>query len=170
MKVSDLIGIGRLGGEDADGFFHVLIKPRYRSAFEDAQSVFLLFTSDRVFYVTISEKKVSDNKVMIRFAEDGISEERRRHRETLIAIEAEALETDEGLDHLIGYGVLYQDRHLGEVQDYFYNNAQYVLIIRLDTGAELMVPYVDYYVQNQIPDPGMIELAHADSLLAALDS
>lgn len=168
MEISDLIGIGRLGGIDAQGFFHVLIKPRYRTAFEDAKCVFLIFKSDRVFYVTISERKVSDKKIMVRFAEDGIDQERRLHRETLIALEPELLDEDEGLDHLLGYEVLADNKRLGEITDYFHNNAQYVLVITTVDGKELLVPYVDYYVQTEIPDPGVLVLVNAETLLEAL--
>jgi len=170
MEVSDLIGIGRLGGMDARGFFHVLIKPRYRAAFEDAKCVFLIFKSDRVFYVTISERKVSDKKIMVRFAEDGIEEERRQHRETLIALEPQELDEDEDLDKLLGYEVLADGKRLGEIKDYFHNNAQYVLVISTVDGRELLVPYVDYYVQALIPDPGVLMLVNAEPLVAALDS
>lgn len=169
MEVSDLIGIGRLGGMDARGFFHVLIKPRYRAAFEDAESVFLIFKSDRVFYVTISERKLSDKKIMVRFGEDGIEQERRLHRETLIALPPNELEEDEGLDHLLGYEVLSDGKRLGEITDYFHNNAQYVLVITTVDGKELLVPYVDYYVQALIPDPGVLMLINAEPLIAALE-
>lgn len=170
MEVSDLIGIGRLGGMDAQGFFQVLIKPRYRPAFEDARCVFLIFKSDRVFYVTISERKVSDKKILVRFLEDGVDNERRLHRETLIALEPEQLDEDEGLDHLLGYEALHNGELLGVVSNYFHNNAQYVLVISMADGAELLVPYVDHYVQSEIPDPGVIVLANAESLIAALES
>ena len=85
MNVSDLIGIGRLGGQDADGFFQVLIKARYREIFSATNDVYLIFNSDRVFFVTICERNVSDRKVRVRFVEDGIAEER-NHREVIIAI------------------------------------------------------------------------------------
>ena len=170
MEVSDLIGIGRLGGIDAQGFFQVLIKPRYRTAFEDAKCVFLIFKSDRVFYVTISERKVSDKKIMVRFAEDGIDIERRLHRETLIALEPEMLDGDEGLDHLLGYEALHEGERVGVVTDYFHNNAQYVLVITTSDGRELLVPCVDHYVQEVIPDPGVVMLVNAGPLIAALDA
>jgi len=170
MEVSDLVGIGRLGGMDAQGYFQVLIKPRYRPAFEDAQSVFLIFKSDRVFYVTISERKVSDKKVMVRFVEDGVDIERRLHREVLIALEPDSLEEDEGLERLLGYEVLFEDRSLGTVKDYFHNNAQYVLVIEMASGRELLVPHVDHYMQAEIPDPGVLVLINAQPLIDSLDS
>lgn len=169
MEVSDLIGIGRLGGMDDQGFFQVLIKPRYRPAFEDTKNVFLIFKSDRVFYVTISERKVSDKKIMVRFAEDGIDTERRLHRETLIAIEPELLAGDEGLDHLLGFGVLHGDTPVGTVTDYFHNNAQFVLVINTLDDRELLVPYVNHYVQAVLPDPGVVVLINAQTLFDALD-
>jgi len=170
MNYPGLIGIGRLGGRDAEGFHHVMIKPDYRSVFSGLEEVYLIFNSDRVFYVTISERKVSDKKIMVRFAEDGIEEERRQHRETLIALEPQELDEDEDLDKLLGYEVLADGKRLGEIKDYFHNNAQYVLVISTVDGRELLVPYVDYYVQALIPDPGVLMLVNAEPLVAALDS
>lgn len=171
MQVSDLIGIGRLGGADAQGFFQALIKPRYRCVFEDIHNVFLLFTSDRVFYVTISERKVSENRIMVRFAEDGVDLERRLHREVIIAIEPEILSEESGdLDHLLGYEVLSDSQRLGIVEDYFYNGAQYVIAVRLEDGRELLVPWVDYYVQDALADPGVVILDHVQPLIDALEN
>jgi len=74
------------------------------------------------------------------------------------------------LDKLLGYEVLADGKRLGEIKDYFHNNAQYVLVISTVDGRELLVPYVDYYVQALIPDPGVLMLVNAEPLVAALDS
>lgn len=164
MDLSGLTGIGRLGGKDERGFFQVLVRPRHRQTLLDAEDVYLIFDSDRVFFVTISEKEISDRKISVRFAEDGIAEERKLHRETIIAIEAEA-DDQEDPETLLGYSVLFQDQELGRVVDYFHNNAQYVLVIETLAGAELLVPWVDHYVSAVLPDPGMVVLQNAEPLL-----
>lgn len=169
MQVSDLIGIGRLGGLDARGFFQALIKPGYRSAFKDIRNVFLIFNSDRVFYVSISEREVSENKIMIRFAQDGIAEERRLHREAIIAIEPDILEEDSGLDYLLDWEVLFEDQALGKISDYFFNNAHYVIVVRTVDERELLVPWVDYYIQAEMPNLKVVLLANLQPLLAAMD-
>ncbi|HOZ01709.1 MAG TPA: hypothetical protein PLG20_07810, partial [Candidatus Syntrophosphaera sp.] len=67
MDLSDLIGIGKLGGPDEAGFYQVLVKPRFRELLARTDDVFLIFDSDRVFYVTISERDFSDRKLRVRF-------------------------------------------------------------------------------------------------------
>ena len=171
MESSDLIGIGRLGGSDPDGFHRVLVKPRFRAFFEDVTNVFLIFNSDRVFYVTICERKVEDQKVLVRFAEDGVEAERRLHKETIVAIDPVDLAEDDGLDYLLGYKVIFAEQDLGEVRDYFHNNAQYVLEIELPDGSELLVPFVERYVHAVLDDPKVIVLENVQDLIdLALDS
>ncbi|HAN41242.1 MAG TPA: hypothetical protein DCQ12_04945 [Candidatus Cloacimonas sp.] len=165
MESSDLIGIGRLGGSDPDGFHRVLVKPRFRAFFEDVTSVFLIFNSHRVFYVTICERKVKDQKILVRFAEDGIEAERRLHKETIVAIDPVDMEEDETLDYLLGYKVIFAEQDLGEVRNYFHNNAQYVLEIEMPDGSELLVPFVDHYVQAVLEDPGVIALENVQDLI-----
>ncbi|HQF67360.1 MAG TPA: hypothetical protein PLC91_00310 [Candidatus Cloacimonadota bacterium] len=167
MNVSDLIGIGRLGGQDADGFFQVLIKARYREVFSATNDVYLIFNSDRVFFVTICERNVSDRKMRVRFAEDGVAEERKLHREVIIAIPPEDQEEDDAPADVFGFSVVFQDKEIGVVEDYFHNNAQYVLVIKCG-AQELLIPWVDYYVSDIIPDPGVIVLSNAESFLEEL--
>lgn len=168
MNVSDLIGIGRLGGLDAKGFYQVLVKPGFREVFAETDDIYLIFNSDRVFFVTISERDFSDRKLRLKFAEDGIAEERKLHREVLLAIPS-VPEPEEEPDTLIGFTVVFQDREVGKVADYFHNNAQYVLVVASSDGTEHLIPLVDYYVSEVIPDPGVIVLANAESLLNLAD-
>ena len=166
MKVSDLTGIGRLGGIDAQGFYQVMVKPRYRRALAETNEIFLIFNSDRVFFVTISDRDISDRKLRLKFAEEGIEEERALHREVIIALPPGEDEAG-GPDDLIGYTVVYQGREVGKVTDYFHNNAQYVLVVTGPDDAEHLIPMVDYFIGEIIPDPSVIVLVNADSLLAA---
>ena len=164
MEISDLTAVGRLGGPDRDGFFQLLVKPRYRDVLASTEDVFLIFNSDRVFYVTISERELHDRKLRVKFAEDGVAEERAKHKEAILALELPPEETDQP-DDLLGYTVVFGEREIGKVSDYFFNNAQYVLVIDTTIGTELLVPLVDYYVTEIIPDPGVVVLRNAESLL-----
>jgi ribosomal 30S subunit maturation factor RimM len=167
MKIPGLTRIGKLGGRDAEGFHHVMVKPEYRSVFSGLSDVYLIFNSDRVFYVTISERKQSEKKMWVKFREDGIAEEQPKHKDVLLAIadEAEVTEAEE-LDELIGYKVLFADKVLGEVQDFFFNGAQQVLQIADVGQPELLVPYVDYYVMAVMVELKSIVLQNAEGLIA----
>ncbi|MBP7205694.1 MAG: hypothetical protein KBA54_04170 [Candidatus Cloacimonetes bacterium] len=164
MKVSDLTGIGRLGGIDADGFYHVMVKPRFRRLLAETDEIYLIFNSDRVFFVTICDRDISDRKLRLKFAEEGIDEERKLHREVILALQTGEDETDEP-DELLGFTVVFANREVGKVKDYFHNNAQYVLVVSGSDGVEFLIPFVDYYIGEVIPDPGVIVLINAESLL-----
>jgi ribosomal 30S subunit maturation factor RimM len=100
----------------------------------------------------------------VRFAEEGIAEERKLHREVIIAIPPDDQEEDDTPVDVLGFSVVFQDKEIGVVEDYFHNNAQYVLVIKC--GAhELLIPWVDYYVSDIIPDPGVIVLNNVESFL-----
>ncbi|NLN84749.1 MAG: hypothetical protein GX135_01425 [Candidatus Cloacimonetes bacterium] len=165
MKLSDLIGIGRLGGKDADGFYPVVVKPRFRDVLAEAKDVYLIFNSDRVFFVSICERDDSDRKPRLKFAEDGIAEERVKHREVILALPLENEEEEEP-EELLGYSVVFEEREIGKVTDYFHNNAQYVLEVTAPDGAEILIPMVDFFIGEVMENPGVIILINAESLLS----
>ncbi len=166
MKVSDLTGIGRLGGIEADGFYQVIVKPRFRRALAETNEIFLIFNSDRVFFVSISDRDISDRKLRLKFAEDGIAEERKLHREVILALQPEEDEASDEPDRLLGYTAIFQGREIGKVTDYFHNKAQYVLVLTAAGGREILIPLVERYVSEIIPDPGVIVLENAEGLLS----
>ncbi len=133
---------------------------------QEGVKVYLIFNSDRVFYVTISEVKETEKKTWIRFAEDGVTQERPLHKEVIVAVDPEEeTEDDDELDELIDAPVYYRDVLIGRLDSYFYNNAQYVLEVETEPGIRLLVPYVDFFVQIQAASPAGIYLQNADSLL-----
>jgi len=166
MDIQDLIGIGRLGGRDADGFHHVMIKPHFKSVFSDLTDCFLIFNSDRVFYVTICEKKTVDKKTLIRFAEDGIAEERKLHKEVTLAIEAPEADTEAAeMDILLGYQAQCDGIVVGEIVDYFFNSAQFILIIESAAGDEILIPFVEHYIQSVVHAMKIVILQNAQPLI-----
>ncbi len=166
MNSQDLICIGRLGGLDTEGFFHLMVKPDYREMLPELREVFLIFSSHRVFYVNVSSIKEADKKLWIKFKEDGIKEERNKHKEALVALAPDDLEEEESeLDTYLGWKIYYQDKLLGTLVSYFHNSAQYVLEIDTGSGAELLVPYVDHYLAELQPETERIVLQNLDPLL-----
>lgn len=164
MTAQELIVIGRLGGQDATGWFKAMIKPGFRRRFDHLDEVYLIFEEHRVFYVSISDKKESGRESWLRFAEDGVAQERKLHKEAYIAIDAEETETDDDTDDLLGCDVVWQDNILGCVVDVFHNTAQEVLVVNTTPDVEIMIPFVEYYVQpHQAGEP--LILNNMDALL-----
>lgn len=166
MTAPHLIGIGRLGGQDSKGWHHVMIKPSHRGAFDHLSELYLIFEQDRVFYVTISDRKERDKKSWVKFAEDGIAEERKLHREVILAIE-DSMEPEEAEEDLLGRDVVYNDTLIGCVVDVFFNGAQDVLILATDLDIDLLVPHVDYYLLPARADSDVLHMQNLDELMAA---
>nr|MDK2850721.1 rRNA processing protein RimM [Candidatus Cloacimonadota bacterium] len=167
MNAPHLIGIGRLGGTDSEGWHHVMIKPSFRAEFDHIVDLYLIFEENRVFYVTISDRKQSDKKTLVKFAEDGVAEERRLHKEVILAIEDQDYQEEEEDISFIGLDVVYNEQMLGCVVDKFFNGAQDVLVISTALDVEIMVPMVDYYLSS-LPEPeGVIFLQNMEELLFA---
>jgi len=164
MQFSDLIGIGKLGGKEADGFYPVLVKSDYRPILLNIRDVYLIFNSDRVFFVTISEIEETGRKLRIKFAEDGIDEERQKHREVKIAIPKQ--ESSKSLpESVIGFTAFFEGRNLGKITGFFHNNAQYVLEIRDTRDEEILIPWVDHYIGKIDSDKEALTLLNMDELL-----
>lgn len=166
MTHPNLVSIGKLGGRDTYGFHHVMIKPDYRTVFSGLEELYLIFNSNRVFYVTISERKQSEKKLWVKFLEDGIAEEQPKHKDVILAIAEEVTETEvTGLDALIGYNVISSGAELGIVEDYFYNGAQHVLQIVDKQKRELLIPFVDHYIEAVLDNLKSIVLQNATELI-----
>jgi len=164
MQFSDLIGIGKLGGKEADGFYPVLVKSDYHPILLNIRDVYLIFNSDRVFFVTISEIEETGRKLRIKFAEDGIDEERQKHREVKIAIPKQ--ESSKSLpESVIGFTAFFEGRNLGKITGFFHNNAQYVLEIRDTRDEEILIPWVDHYIGKIDSDKEALTLLNMDELL-----
>lgn len=161
------LGIGRLGGQDSEGWHHVMIKPDYREVFQGTDDVYLIFDSDRVFYVSICDRKISNRKTWVRFLEDGITEERSMHREVYLALDDMPAESSQ--DDLIGFTAIYAGTNLGVVEDMFFNGAQDVIVIDTPCAVELLVPLVEFYLDQVLEDNRVLFLQNLDDLLAAND-
>jgi len=166
MDKPRFVGIGKLGGRDSEGYHHVMIKPEYRNVFSGLSEIYLIFDRDRVFFVTITDKKMSDRKLWMRFAEDGVAEERSRHKDVILAITDEEGDSDmDDLDYLVGYTVLIGTEQLGVVTGYFSNSAQNVIQITDSNGVEIMVPFVPHYIQAVLDAQQCILLINAEGLV-----
>lgn len=161
-----LIGIGRLGGTDEEGWHHVMVKPSFKDEFDLTDDLYLIFNSDRVFYVTICDRKTSDKKMWVKFREDGIAAERKKHKEVILALEDSDADAEESPD-LLGRDAVYNGVLLGNVVDVFYNGAQDVLVIATPFEEDILIPVVDYFLPEYGEDMDALVFENLDELLAA---
>lgn len=149
MEISDLITIGRLGKSiDKNGF--ITFKPDRIFQPSFLTDVFLIFTDNRVRYVTITETdtqkgfkiKIDDTEVALEAAIDG------RVQVSLPREDIDNLLKSHGTPGFTGMNIIFEKKHIGKVVDVFNNSAYDVLVVELDSGRELMIPKVDHYVKK----------------------
>ena len=168
MDISDLTGIGRLGSRQTDGFYQLTLSSAYLTAFQQIEECFLIFSSDRVFFVTIEAKKSFGKKSYVRFREDGIDEEYTHSAKVTIALapeDLEACQTEEDSPPPAGFTALFLGKELGIVTDLRQSPLQATLIISLAEGSEVMIPFVDAYVAGVDNELRTVELINISELL-----
>ncbi len=147
MEISDLIAIGKLGKfVDSDGY--ISFKPNKIFQSFSLQDVFLFFTDHSVKYVKIEDNlndkmlKIDDLEIARDAAEDG---------KVLVMLPQEditMLLDEHDISNYTGMKVHFADSIIGKVKETFFNNAQNILIVELINGNEIMIPVVDYYVEQ----------------------
>ena len=63
--------------------------------------------------------------------------------------------------------MIFEGVALGSLETYFHNGAQYVLEVQTTLDSELLIPYVDFYIEATISTPPSILLQNAAELLEA---
>ena len=147
MEISDLIGIGKLGKfVDSDGYISFNPNKIFQSF--SLQDVFLFFTDHSVKYVKIEDNlndkmlKIDDLEIARDAAEDG---------KVLVMLPQEGITMlldEHDISNYTGMKVHFADSIIGKVKETFFNNAQNILIVELINGNEIMIPVVDYYVEQ----------------------
>ena len=70
------------------------------------------------------------------------------------------------MDYLLGYQAIFADEEFGIIEDFFFNGAQQVLQIVDKNKIEYLVPFVDYYIDTILNNPGCVILKNALELIA----
>jgi len=168
MEISDLVPIGKLDKAEADGFFCIRFHRLYQSVATRLTECFLIFDSDRVFFVSVVESKIKGKRTYLRFREDGIAEECNKHAKIIVALAPEDLadlQMPEQTENLIGYSVWFKNEEIGILEASLKGTMQSVFSVKLHDGRELLVPNVSYYVSLIDNEAKQIILKNAEQLL-----
>lgn len=149
MQISDLVAVGKLGKIiDKNGFITFKVNDGFQPF--SLTDVFLVFTDNRVRYVTIEEIetrkgfniKIDDMEVAREAAEDG---------SVLVMLqkeETDKLQEKNDKNDLLGKKVIFKGKRIGLIIDIFNNSFYDVLVIEMNNGKELMIPMVDFYIEK----------------------
>ncbi len=166
MKFSELVGIAKLGKLEADGFFHILYKQSYKAVLLQLKECFLVFSRDRVFFVTVRKRKTAGNRLYFSFLEDGIAEEYKKSKQVTVALPQDDFESPaETLSVYDGFTVYSGEEKMGKVISIMENYLQNILVVELNDGRELLVPDVPHYVQSVDKESRIIRLQNIEQLL-----
>ena len=147
MEISDLIAIGKLGKSiDSDGYIPFKSNKIFQSF--SVQDVFLLFTNYSVRYVKIEDNL---NDKMLKIDDMEIARDAVKDGKVLVMLPQEditMLWDDHDILNYTGMKVHFADSIIGKVKKTFFNNAQDILVVALINGNEIMIPVVDYYVEQ----------------------
>ncbi len=149
MQISDLVAVGKLGKIiDKNGFIVFKVNDGFQPF--SLTDVFLVFTDNRVRYVTIEEIetvkgfsiKIDDMEVAKEAAKDG---------SVLVMLqkeETDKLQEKNNKNDLLGKKVIFKGNKIGMIIDIFNNSVYNVLVIEMNNGKELMIPMVDFYIKK----------------------
>lgn len=168
MKITELVVIGKLGRLEPDGFYSVQLSQSFKPAFNRLKDIFLIFSSHRVFFVTVEKTKSSGPRLYFRFREDGIAEERAKTAKVEIALAQEDIKdvtTESPIRSLIGFNAEYEGAVIGTISDAMINPLQSVFVIDLTDGTELLVPNVNQYVKSINTERQTVFLQNLELLL-----
>lgn len=169
MEVSDLAVIGRLGRREPDGFYHIQYNPSFRSIHGKYQECFLIFSSDRVFFVTVDGYKSLGRREYLHFKEDGIDTETTKHLNVRVAMVEEDLngleEEKDDIESIYGFNAWFAGERIGTVSYAMINPMQSILVIELANGKELLVPHVEYFIQDIDINNDIVILQNIEGLL-----
>lgn len=151
MEFDDLIVIGKLGfGQIIKDWIPVRLNPDFQNSISHLTHLFVIFTDHRVRYATVKKAKLIQGKWYIKFIEPEILLEMKDQINMQIAIDTNELSVidDEDYYEPVGMQVIYGTELVGEVIDWFSNNAQDIFVVKETEGNELMIPDVDYYIEK----------------------
>ncbi len=150
MKISDLISIGNLSAIlDSDGL--VAFKPNHNfiDEFLDIKDVFVVFTDNRVRYLTIEQILSENNKILLKFLEEEIFEEIAESTGVKLMLDSEtASKYDSDFFNYEEMKVVFEDKSVGKVTDSFSNSQYMIFNVEDETGKEFLIPNVEAYISK----------------------
>lgn len=169
MQISDLIVIGRLGNiiDVKDEF---LFKPNNNFQpvlFEEFEDIFLIIENDSVRYGYFDWRE-DENKFYVSFSDYFINKAVNGAMRVLLAFapdDYDSIIEDENSDDYDKFEIYYNSEIIGKLESTMYNGEYEVLIIRLKSGKEFLVPFIDEFVSNYDKDNNKIFLKNIEELL-----
>lgn len=151
MQLEDLIPFGRLDSQmDDDGFIIVHKYKNFIPEFLEEVNFFLVLKDNSVRYVTLEEVQFG-KFVKLKFKRSYFIKDMLDDDLVRIMLPKDVIDDilkNTGIEAYKGLAVYVDKIKLGVVKDDFFNGAQTVLEIVLDSGKEILIPLVDKYLEH----------------------
>lgn len=148
MKVTDLIPIGNLIAVlNSNGLVSFKPNRNFIDEFLDIEDVFVVFTDDRVRYLTIEQVLSKNNKILLKFLEEEVFKEIADSTGVKLMLDPQtASKYDFDFFDYKEMKVVFEDKIIGKVVDNFYNSQYMIFNVVDEEGNEILIPNVDEYV------------------------
>jgi ribosomal 30S subunit maturation factor RimM len=149
MQISDLVAIGKLGKFiDKKGFIPFREYKNYH--LQTDEDVFLLFTDNRVRYVTITEIN-TQSSLKIKIDDAEIQSEAALDGNVTVMLSQNDVDhyfNESNEEDLIGMPVYFLGKKLGKIVESFFNGAQEIITIQTEIDKEILIPLVDKFIRE----------------------
>jgi len=168
MQISDLISLGKLGNnKDADGFIKFTENSNFHPRYFSIKDFFLVFTDNRVRYVTI-DKVLSDNGFRIKFLESDVVEEiihTGKVKLSLPRTDLGELDKNNGVLNPVGMDIVFENKIIGTVIETFNNSEYDILVVKTEDGKEFLIPDVETFIEEKNPEKNEIIATNIKELM-----
>ncbi|RLC49616.1 MAG: hypothetical protein DRZ79_05680 [Candidatus Cloacimonadota bacterium] len=168
MQISDLISLGKLGNKtDADGFIKFTENSNFHPRYFSVKDFFLIFTDNRVRYVTI-DKVQNENGFRIKFLEADVVEEIVKANNVKLSLpqsDLDLLDEKSGVINPTGMKIIFNEQNIGTVMDKFNNSVYDILVVKMKNNKELLIPDVKAYIKEKNPERNEIVVTNIEELM-----
>ncbi|MFA5498805.1 MAG: hypothetical protein WC327_04580 [Candidatus Cloacimonadia bacterium] len=144
----NLIKIGRFGkGIQEDGSFSLRVYADFQTCFMSLSDFFVVYDDGRVRYLTVQLDELRGNNLSGRIDDRSVVNEILGCQTAWLALDEETIDSLIDEDGLIGLTVIWDDKEVGVVDDYFSNQSYDTLVItKVNSEETFMVPDVEEFV------------------------
>ena len=175
MEISDLIGIGklRIRRNEEDIRFYVELTDEYQNLLPKLNKIFLIYKDHRVRYGKIHIlQMLSEQKAEVDIVDDvDLRYELLKEKYVNLYLdEAEINELDDQNIYFdpLGMKVIWQEREVATIKDFFYNGAHDVYEIEMSDHRLVLIPDVESFVIETNIEERFIRVVNLDQFLDIL--
>ena len=172
MEISDLTKIGKIKcskNDELEKKLYLHIDEDYKSFLPKLKNIFLIYKDHRVRYGKIIDlKMIDDTKAVVNFDDDDVKAELEKEFQVTVMIDDEEfVQLDEENQYFnpIGMKVIWNEKEVATIKDFFYNGAHDVYEIEMDDKKIVLIPDVENFVTETNTVERYIKVINLDQFL-----